>query len=361
MTGKILIILTILAFIILGFYFLRLNTFTPSNSPKNEVVYQRNFPKVIAGNWEPSTEHMLKIIAEEKGNIKSLGVNTISVVPNYIFENGKPVLSAGKVGPVKVIGDPKQYHIDQIIKAKEVGFAVLLVPDVVGGDNIKVEGLNLEQFLEEAKKISLEWAQIAEKYQVEYFAPQNEFDYVLDFNFSHPNENNRQKYVDINNQWHKDVLPQIRERFKGKIIYKTASPDFRIEASGFDYIGIDFSQYSNNLEEFRKSVRGYYQKTSENAKTSGTGWLVGEFWVPYRERKGPTLGEVLRSKDGNVNYDESQDEIYRIATEEYLNFTGEVKPSGFIFIAYIMPSMDIKGRPAEQVLKNFFQKLLSNN
>ncbi len=328
--------------------------------PKEEIVFQRNFPKLIAGNWEPSSEHMLKVIEMEKENIKSLGVNTVSVVPNYIFENGKPFLSAGKVGPIKLAGDPKQYHIDQIVKAKKAGFAVLLAPDLVGGDNKKVEGVELESFLEETKKISLEWAQIAQQYQVEYFAPQNEFDYVLDFNFSEPNENNRQKYVDISNQWHKDLLSGIKQVFKGKIMYKTASPDFNIEASGYDYIAIDFSQYNNNLEEFRKNVKNYYQKTSENAKASKTQWVVGEFWVPYRERKGPVVGDVLKSKDGSVNYEQAQDEIYQIASEEYLNFSGEIKPSGFIFIAYIMPSMDIKGRPAERVLKNFFQRLLSN-
>ncbi|MBI4019327.1 MAG: hypothetical protein HY364_03670 [Candidatus Aenigmarchaeota archaeon] len=100
----------------------------------------------------------MDMILSESKNLRKLGVNTVSVVPHYDYENGKTVLR-----------DSIESHINRIVRAKQEGFAVMLVPDFAGGDSKKI-GVPLEQFLSDARNISLDWALIAEEYNVEYFA-----------------------------------------------------------------------------------------------------------------------------------------------------------------------------------------------
>ncbi len=95
-------------------------------------------------------------------------------------------------------------------------------------------------------------------------------------------------------------------------------------------------------------MRNRYTVLSQVAEKSGSEWLVSEFWMPYYAEYWPFGAEV--------DLDECQDDYYRIAAEEYLNFEGE-KPAGFIFIAWLMPDMEIKGREASQVVENFFERI----
>ncbi|MBI3334048.1 hypothetical protein HYZ97_01035 [Candidatus Pacearchaeota archaeon] len=316
----------------------------PSNPEKDKIILERSYPEIIKGNWEPSTHHMDLILENEIENIKALGVNTISIVPHYDYKDKELVLR-----------DRKQDHIDRILKAKENGFAILLVPDFVGGDNAK-SSVPLSQFLEDARNISLEWASIAEEYEIEYFAPQNEFDWFIRHSYFNDSSEHFDEAVKISSKWHQDIIPEIKVRFEGKTMYKFASESNLINTSGYDYAALDFGHYQRSLSDFREGIKRIYNITSYIAHNSNSSWIVGEAWMPYKERRGPIAAGDLYSQD-NISINDLQDEYFQVAGEEYLNFQGPVKPSGFIFIAYLMPSMEIKDRPAEKTIRDFFEKM----
>ncbi len=142
------------------------------------VTYARNYPAVIKGNWEPSTNEMTKILNSEAEELKELGVNTVFIVLEYnLNKDGSYYLE-----------DSEEFYISQLKKAKKAGFAVLVSPNFVGaaGHNYAEEGINIDlnRHLKNSEEVALKWAKIAEEYQVEYFAPQNEFNGPIRGNFA---------------------------------------------------------------------------------------------------------------------------------------------------------------------------------
>lgn len=319
---------------------------TTFDKSKEQLGFSRNYPEVIKGNWEPSPNYMDKLMKNEIEDLKNLGVNTVSVVAEYKLKaDGSYKLDVGPFGSEKTIKNNLEL-------AKENGFAVLLSPNFVGGtlpDYIKKEtDVDLEKYKQISREIALYWAEIAEAYQVEYFAPQNEFDLIMEMNFT----DNKQEKVQLASDWHKEILPEIKEKFKGKTMAKMANSSENYNVSGYDYLGTTISHGAQSLEQFKTDLKKDYDNLSQAAKNSNCQWLVSEAWMPYDEKfsqAGPG--------SANINLDEMQDDYFKILTDEYLNFSGTPKPQGFIFIAWLMEGMEIKDRPAEAVIKNFFSKL----
>ena len=304
----------------------------------------RTYPAVIKGNWEPSTFHLDQILAFEVDSLQAMGVNTVSVVAHYDYRDG-----------VAVLRDSVDQIRGRILRAKEAGFAVMLVPDFVGGDNTKAT-VPLEQFLDDSTRIARQWALVAEELKVEYFAPQNEFDWYVRWSFFEDDPTRLPQAVKVANDWHRDVLAEITPLYHGKTIYKLTTESPEIGVPGYDYLGVDFGHYQRSLAEFRAGIRRLYAQVARAAEQHGTEWLVAEAWIPYLERRGPGAGDFLKASDG-TSIEANQHKYFEVAIEEYQAVTGPVKPSGFIFIAYLMESMDIKDRPAEAVLTSFFQVL----
>jgi hypothetical protein len=318
---------------------LLLNRLTEAQIEQRLPALKRNYPNVIKGNWEPSPFHMSKLMGQEVDNLKKLGVNTVSVNVEYRFK---------KDGSFYVSNE--QLIKSNIIKAKENGFAVMVVPSFMpmGDPVLKNQGVSIteQEFKEASTQAALKWAEIAEKYKAEFFAPQNEFDVLIDVNFADDEE----VFV-ITSKWHRNILPSLRKRFSGKIIAKLGRclPD--MDVTGYDYVGITISHQEKGLNQFRKDIKQQYLGLSQAASKSGCEWLVSEAWMPYG---GPFYPQ--RTNREGKSLDELQDEYFKIAAEEYLKFK-QNKPSGFIFIAWIMPGEAIKNRPAEKVIENFFRKL----
>ena len=118
--------------------------------------------------------------------------------------------------------------------------------------------------------------------------------------------------------------------------------------SGYDLIGVTVYHGNMQPEEFREFVRGEYAAVADSARLSGAHWLVSEVWFPY---KGPFY-PFEYSRDGQ-SLDDLQDDYFRISIEEFQEFSENV-PAGYIFMAWTMPGMDVKGRPAEEALQEFF-------
>lgn len=320
---------------------------TSDLSVKASSIPERNYPSVIKGNWEPGENFLERMLKNHVQDLKALGVNTLSVVPGYEYKDDKPRLRG--IGP---ISGSKQQFIDIIKDARKAGFAVLLCPDFVGGDGAKIT-VSEDQFLTEMKTISLEWAKIAEEQKVEYFCPSNELNWVIRYNYYlDDNETGPKKAHNSSDRFHRDFLPELQAIYKGKTMYKGASTDLTIDAKGYDYIGLDFGHYGNSPEKFRENVKSYFNAFSLSAQQSGNQWLVAELWLPYNQK-----GQATTTPDGQ-SYDELQDDLYQIVFDEYKSFSGAVKPSGLMFIAYLMDGIDIKGRPAEELIRDFFNSLL---
>lgn len=298
----------------------------------------RRYPATIKGNWEPSFAEMEQILDDEVSNLKDLGVNTVAVVPPYRYEDGRATLASREVE-----------YISQIVRAKKNGFSVLVAPDFVGGGSAEA-GVAEQQFLSDSREIALHWADIAETYKVEYFAPQNEMDWFYDWSY-YGGENPEASQAAISD-WHTDLRPKLRQTFSGQLVYKFTAPDQRVAVEGYDILAVDFGHYQRGPEEFRAGVRETYALTAAHANRLNTDWMVGEFWNPYVGHD----GQALYAPSGQ-SYKELQDDMLRIATDEYLAFEGSPQPNGFMFIAYLMDGQDVKDRPAEQVLRDFFSQL----
>lgn len=317
-------------------------------------TWERNYPNVIKGSVDPGFPVMDRIFAEDVDGLKNLGVNTVAVYPYYEYRNGVPVLGSGGVPEG---ADAKDRYIWLIQQAKKNGFVVRLTTNFVGPGGQKFDNVSMEQFLADSKRIALEWAKTAEDYKVEYFGPQGEIDVQIFINYFNGNWSDGAelaKVVPIVNKWHDEILPDIKEVYKGKTVYQFGlnGPSFRInniKSSGWDMLGVDFNQAGDNLEQFRQRVRQMYLDMEFASMNSGSGWFIAELWIPY--------AQFGTHNSAGMSFDEYQDEYFRIALEEYENFSGSIKPSGVMFVAYRTPGTDVKGRPAEQVIKEFFERL----
>ncbi|MBI3103557.1 hypothetical protein HYZ05_01325 [Candidatus Daviesbacteria bacterium] len=306
---------------------------------KRANSFQRSYPEVIKGNWEPSSFHMTRMLSEDIYRIKDLGVNTVSVSVEYsLNKDGTPFLR-----------DENQM-VSNIVKAKEKGLAVLVAPNFVGpgGHDFNEEGIDItkEKYLQISEEVALKWAAISEKYQVEFFAPQNEFNGMIGGNFAQSDE----EIAQITSDWHREVLPKIKAVYSGKTMMKLSTVQKGTDAIGYDLVGITIFHGNDELAEFRKRIRQQYQILQEVAEKSRSEWLISEAWFAY----GGPFFQQTQNKAGE-SLDELQDDYFKVSLDEYLRIT-EDKPVGYIFIAWIMPGMDIKNRPAERLIKEYFDR-----
>ncbi len=300
--------------------------------------FGRNYPSTIKGNWEPSMMHMAKIVLDDSENIKSLGINTLSVSIEYhISTNGTPYLN-----PME-----EEMFKSNIVRAKQKGFAVLVAPNFVGPDPrpFSEKGINmdLKKYLDMSEQVALKWAKISEDYGVEFFAPQNELDVMIDQFVNDEEEKSR-----VVSEWHEEILPKIKQIFTGKMMAKLADSRENDYFNGYDYVGTTIFHRGYALENFRNYINRTYFTISQVAEKSNCSWLVSEAWMPY--------SFPFSKNENGESLDGLQDDYFKIATEEYLRYN-YTNPAGFVFIAWIMDGMDIKNRPSEQVLREFYSKI----
>ena len=315
------------------------------------IVLERKYPSFIKGSVDPGTPVIERIFRDHVDSIKELGVNTISIYPYHRYENGKILLGGSGMS------DDEKSYMWLIQEAKKKGFAVSMSISFVGQSGQKFENVSMEKYLSDSKEVAIKWAKIAEQQNVEYFAPQGELGVQLFINYFSGDWGNATELgevVKIVNKWYEEILPEIKKVYSGKTVLQEGlnGPSFRInnlQAKGYDYIAIDFNQASDNLEQFRERVKQLYGDLETVATSSNSGWFIAEAWFPHSQ-----FG--LTNADGE-SYDGLQDDYYRVALEELENFNGNIEPSGFMYVSYMTLDSGIKERPAESVIKEFYQKL----
>lgn len=306
----------------------------------------RTYPDIVKGNWEPSASFLHKMLRQDVDELKALGLNTVSVAVQYEFnKDGTYFMREGEEREIR----------SNIVMAKEQGFAVWLAVSFVGGGDIKKyedKGIFIsqEQYLDASNEAALKWAEIAEEFKVEYFGPQNELDYMLSINF----EEDGPRRAKILADWYKQILPKVRQVYKGKVIAKFAwveesLPETASDYTGYDYVGMAMGHGSKNLDGYRDHVKEQYGRIINLAVGSRSQWMVLEAWNSFG-------GPLFKENDDGESLDELQDEYYKVSAEEYLKIEKN-KPVGYIFWSWIMPGANVKNRDAENVLKEFFSQL----
>jgi hypothetical protein len=281
------------------------------------------------------------MLREDDEALYAMGVNLVSISAEYLLNED------GTYYP----WFDESLYIENIELAKELGFAVLVAPNFVNSGNMNFSEMGIdityERYIGVSTELAVQWAEIAEAYAVEYFAPQNEFDNIIRHNFLE-DFGDEEGLSHIVTQWHQDVLPQLKAVYSGRIMAKLANVREADLFEGYDLVGETIVHFGMHPRDFRGHVRELYATSASVAEASGAEWVVGEFWMPYDEQWWP-----MDYVSAGVDLDAMQDDYYRIAAEEYVAFEG-YGPSGFIFISYALDGMDIRGRPAEAILSGLF-------
>lgn len=283
--------------------------------------------EIYKGIWSPVFPMTAKMLLLDIGQLKEDGVNTLSFGPNYMTDD------EGNIGKF-----PNWLTILFIQSAHRNGFRVFLVPDMWGPGFTGVENKTL--FFEQATNIVLEWAEIAEKYGVEMYAPSNEPAIIIDDK-------------EAVNQWAHDVAVKIRERYSGILVYKASIADwgFDNDYRGYDYVGLDIFPHDpkQSLEEFKTELQDQIRDGLKFAERDGAkGVILSEIGVQVKIMIG---AEDVSSTTREPFSLEFQKQAYEIFFEE-----GKDKVKGYVFCCW-EPEFGPNNVPAEQVMKKWFNKL----
>ncbi|MFZ5365861.1 MAG: glycoside hydrolase family 113 [Patescibacteria group bacterium] len=328
---KILIILGILVLGGVVFYFFRPKTtsYSPTPLPKIELSF-------VKGMYLPSALAPARQPMAEPARLKELGVNLVAFTVEYkVNEKGEQqrdpwgiVASKGQNLDERVISTIRKY--------KEAGFAVLVVPRIRYLPKGRGEPLGIPEnlqndpkFFEGFNKFVLHLAEIAQKENVEFFTPADEPDYTMGpFRAA---------------TWMQEILPQVRARFKGKLVYKGGfSPPGEI--SWFNFAGYDIAGTTivvldyYNEEQYRKMAKKQIADLAEVAQKRDK---VPEIWV-----SGFGVVEMTRNP---LNENQKAD-IYRIVFEEAVGKTTGLIP-------WENPPNPLKDTLMEKVIREWFTKI----
>lgn len=266
----------------------------------------------------------------DPAQLKEMGVNLVAFPVMYQVDK--------KGGEVKHFGETADRIDKQVIstirKYKKAGLAILLTTQIrylPKGQRGEPQGIpevlqNDPKFFESFNSLVLHWADIAEKENVEFFAPTNEPEYMMG------------PWQGIS--WSKEILPEVRKRYRGKVIYKSGLvlPDqiSWADFSGYDIAGttiVVLDEY--NEEQYREMTKTIVANLKETAQEKQK---VPEIWV-----SGFGVVEMIKTP---LNEKQKAD-IYQIIFEEAVG-----KVSGFI--PWENPPNPLKGTLMEKVIREWF-------
>jgi hypothetical protein len=275
-------------------------------------------------------------------------------------ENGVNTISIGAYSPNHMMSIFIQPFVAQLVKkAHNNDMAVHLVVNSWGpGFDTSVKHPEMEEHLTDE---AIYWAKFARKYHIEYFSPQNEPDVIL---------GNQEAAA-----WAQEILPEIRDLYKGEIIHKigkfipdqdtlgaypvqlstysadgVTSQDYSLyfsDATGYDYLMIDVypsdMMQDNNLfmSDLNQILNAANQEvTAKNLK----GLMIGEFGYAIEKR-----GEEADITPGPVITPAEQ----ATYLGQYIE-TAKPKVDGLIHCGWNRTGYRIKEQPAEEILKEKF-------
>ena len=245
---KLLIILMILAGLGVGGFFVYKNTSSPKVE-KGVVPAPSNEVRIYKGTWTPTllSKNSIKLNSDMR-KLKDIGANTI------FFQGGPPQVEHC------LEGFPPDHELVKIMKEIIPIEKELLISNIqIAHKNGLKVALTMSKCMPQSKKISVEaWnsrvvelAKLAQEHEVELFAPMNEPEVLFGPSASAT--------------WGQEILPKIKEVYRGKIIWKGGAPgDIEPDPgnpnltnfSGYDYLGftLGIGSGSTTLEMFSRNI-----------------------------------------------------------------------------------------------------------
>ena len=248
--------------------------------------------------------------------LKDIGINTV-------FLQGTPPLSESWLEKLpappevlerikEVLPIEKEIMIADIQTAHENGLKVVLT---IGIDpKPKMEEIDLEAW---NSKI-VEWAELAEEYGVELFAPMAEPEGLFE---------GTEKDIE---QWAQEILLRIKEVYHGEVVWMGCGPggepqseEFLKELSegppgryaGYDYIGFGLNLVPEmTLEEFPQYINNCIKyKLAQAERDDCTGIMVTEFGVFLPEQRSEE--EVARAHE--IVIENAKDKVVGLFANSY--------------------------------------------
>ena len=239
---------------------------------KKDVTFERKYQTPIKAVWEPGPANNRNGIMYFIDYYKELGINTYSITPKYNHKDGKLIHVADYVIGEEAADNEK---IANIIRAKKAGLQVVLVahdlydmfPDVSGKD----PNLNPAMYYDDIEKTALKWAQVAEDYKVEYFVPVNEFEYVL-----YENGYSAEESCRITNGLYKQIIPKVREVYKGKIYCRVGGMDAKFSCMDFSQCDMFGFTYGFSGGDPKSNFDAAFTVGEEVAARDGKPYIMAE-------------------------------------------------------------------------------------
>ncbi len=282
----------------------------------------------IKGLWpHPGQEEAMLGSLDE---IKSWGVNILPVTVSFCVKGAS--IEPDFYGPLWQKWQAEKIFTDRIDKIHRAGLAVSLELGTLN-PRCETEIQNKDYFISHFSTYVQKWAKIAEEHQVEFFSPLNEPNFAL---------------KGRETEFAQKVLPLVKQTYTGNVVLKVADigPE-NIDYSGYDYAAFDI--YPGDLtgwSEQLQMVLSQAQKIKRAYQLKGV--FLGEVGaLTNRDPNDPLLA-------GNVFSEQEQAEIFETAFQTLWD-----KLSGFFVMSWSKNPSDtynIRGKPAEQVIKKWFKR-----
>ncbi len=311
-------------------------TAAPTISISTLPAYHRRQIAFYRGVSEPRPESWQEMV-NDKQELLGDGVNAVAIDP--------PVLIAQRGGllPREILTGEAANAPNTTRQLHAAGLAVFLDPSTKSpGLSPKFEAT--APILSELNDDTVKWADTAEKEQAELFAPLDDYNLVLGTAGA--------------NNWSKQVLPLIRQKYHGPLVAKVvpdlsgrppapgAPHDFEaLDFHGYDYLMLDIYPFGEKFDQkaFSAYVDDVLNRAAAVARRDGLkGVMIGDFgaWrndVTGLVRQGPLLSE--------------QDQASMAAA-----FLMQVIPrtQGVFYHGWTLPGRGAKGYKVEDVLKKYF-------
>lgn len=301
--------------------------------------------KVHKGVWTPSLlSGDTSKLASDLRKLRDMGANTV------FFQGGPPQIEHCLEGIPS--GSELAKKMKEIIPVEKE----LLIANIQAAhrNGLRV-GLTMGKCMPASEEISLEawnakvieYARLAEEYDVELFAPMNEPEVLFGPSASAT--------------WGQEILPKIREVYHGQVIWKGASigdiqPYPMTEPapqnySGYDYLGFTISRgLGMTLEDFSQRVDYVLDTFIKFAERDNcTGVMISEFY-----------GTSMRESEWSGELDARANEIVLEKGKDKVDGFFALDFVGLSFFGEDIPGMPIPERSSrtEEVVRRWFTEVL---
>jgi len=312
--GLLLVLITLL--------YLGVMTFGLSPGQAKAVLAAPNY----RGIWMPAYGEVYRALHRDVARLKSLGVNTISFGPQYTLGEDDS-LSLGRIRSNSAVSDADYTKLIDL--AHRSGFKVFLAPNTMR-PGAPLHPRDVGKFKQKMSVISLHWAKLAQKHQVELYAPLNEPALIM------PPE--------VAYRWGRSMVEPMRSVYNGKLVFKTHNLEGPVDFRGYDFASFDLFPGEQDLrepEEWRNRVRDELARGKDLARKQGCrGIMIGEF--------GAITGSASLTMMPVASATE-QAWIYRVIFEECFDSL-----DGIFACGWTLPGFGFRGKPAESVVRQWY-------